>query len=52
MVLATIHTNDAASTLTRLTEMGVEPFLSASGVLGRAWRSASPGACAWSAAAR
>ena len=25
MVLATIHTNDAASTLTRLTEMGVEP---------------------------
>ena len=34
MVLATIHTNDAASTLTRLTEMGVEPFLTASGVLG------------------
>ena len=34
MVLATIHTNDAASALTRLTEMGVEPFLSASGVLG------------------
>ncbi len=34
MVMATIHTNDAASALTRLTEMGVEPFLSASGVLG------------------
>jgi type II secretory ATPase GspE/PulE/Tfp pilus assembly ATPase PilB-like protein len=34
MVLATIHTNDAASALTRLTEMGVEPFLSASAVLG------------------
>lgn len=34
MVLATIHTNDAASTLTRLTEMGVEPFLSASAVAG------------------
>jgi type IV pilus assembly protein PilB len=34
MVMATIHTNDAASALTRLTEMGVEPFLSASAVLG------------------
>jgi type IV pilus assembly protein PilB len=34
MVLATIHTNDAASTLTRLTEMGVEPFLSASAIAG------------------
>jgi type II secretory ATPase GspE/PulE/Tfp pilus assembly ATPase PilB-like protein len=34
LVMATIHTNDAASALTRLTEMGVEPFLSASGVLG------------------
>ncbi len=34
MVLATIHTNDASSTLTRLTEMGVEPFLSASAVAG------------------
>jgi type IV pilus assembly protein PilB len=34
LVLATIHTNDAASALTRLTEMGVEPFLSASSVLG------------------
>ncbi|WP_217914042.1 GspE/PulE family protein [Miltoncostaea marina] len=34
LVMATIHTNDAASALTRLTEMGVEPFISASGVLG------------------
>ncbi len=34
LVLATIHTNDAAGALTRLTEMGVEPFLSASAVAG------------------
>ena len=34
MVLATIHTNDAPGALTRLTEMGVEPFLSASAVAG------------------
>jgi type IV pilus assembly protein PilB len=34
LVMATVHTNDAASALTRLTEMGVEPFLSASGVVG------------------
>ena len=34
LVLATIHTNDAAGALTRLTEMGVEPFLSASAVTG------------------
>jgi type IV pilus assembly protein PilB len=34
LVMATIHTNDASSALTRLTEMGVEPFLSASAVLG------------------
>ena len=30
LVLSTLHTNDAASALTRLTEMGVEPFLVAS----------------------
>ena len=35
LVLATLHTNDAAGALTRLTEMGVEPFLSASAVVGR-----------------
>jgi type IV pilus assembly protein PilB len=32
LVLSTLHTNDAASALTRLTEMGIEPFLSASAV--------------------
>jgi len=31
-VLSTIHTNDALSTVTRLTDMGVEPFLVASSV--------------------
>jgi type IV pilus assembly protein PilB len=30
LVLSTLHTNDAPSALTRLTEMGVEPFLVAS----------------------
>jgi type IV pilus assembly protein PilB len=30
LVLSTLHTNDAASAITRLTEMGVEPFLTAS----------------------
>jgi type IV pilus assembly protein PilB len=34
LVLATIHTNDSASALTRLTEMGVAPFMSASAVIG------------------
>jgi general secretion pathway protein E len=32
MVFSTIHTNDAISTFTRLTDMGVEPFLVASSV--------------------
>jgi type IV pilus assembly protein PilB len=32
LVLSTLHTNDAPSTITRLTEMGIEPFLSASAV--------------------
>jgi type IV pilus assembly protein PilB len=32
LVLSTLHTNDAPSALSRLTEMGVEPFLSASAV--------------------
>ena len=30
LVFSTLHTNDAAGTLTRLTDMGVEPFLTAS----------------------
>ncbi len=29
LVLSTLHTNDASTTVTRLTEMGVEPFLTA-----------------------
>jgi type IV pilus assembly protein PilB len=32
LVLSTLHTNDAPAALTRLTEMGVEPFLTASAV--------------------
>jgi type IV pilus assembly protein PilB len=32
LVLATLHTNDAPQALTRLTEMGIEPYLSASAV--------------------
>ena len=32
LVLTTLHTNDAPSAITRLTEMGVEPFLVASAV--------------------
>lgn len=32
LVLSTLHTNDAPSTLTRLADMGVDPFLSASAV--------------------
>lgn len=32
-VLSTLHTNDAAGTITRLTEMGVEPFLTSSVLL-------------------
>jgi general secretion pathway protein E len=34
LVLATVHTNDAASTVTRLIDMGVEPFLLSSSLLG------------------
>jgi len=33
-VLSTLHTNDAPGTLTRLNEMGVEPFLTGSAVSG------------------
>src|SRR5215207_9050077 len=33
-VLSTLHTNDAPSALTRLTEMGVEPFLTGAAVTG------------------
>jgi type IV pilus assembly protein PilB len=34
LVLSTVHTNDAPSTITRLMDMGVEPFLIASSVIG------------------
>ena len=33
-VFSTLHTNDAASTITRLMDMGVEPFLIASSIAG------------------
>jgi type IV pilus assembly protein PilB len=32
LVLSTLHTNDAPTTITRLTEMGIEPFLVASAI--------------------
>ena len=34
LVLSTMHTNDAAGAVTRLIDMGIEPFLVASSVLG------------------
>lgn len=34
LVLATLHTNDTASSITRLTDMGVEPFLLSSSLIG------------------
>ncbi len=34
LVLSTLHTNDASSAVTRLVDMGVEPFLVASSVIG------------------
>jgi len=33
LVLSTLHTNDAAGAVTRLRDMGIEPFLIASGVI-------------------
>ena len=33
LVLSTLHTNDAASSVTRLTDMGIDPFMVASSVL-------------------
>ena len=33
LVLSTLHTNDAPSAITRLTEMDIEPFLSASAIV-------------------
>ena len=34
LVLATLHTNDAVSAVTRLSDMGIEPFLLSSSLLG------------------
>ena len=34
LVLATLHTNDSAAAVTRLVDMGIEPFLLASGLVG------------------
>ncbi len=34
LVLSTLHTNDAAGAITRLIDMGIEPFLVASSVIG------------------
>ncbi|MBI3898586.1 MAG: type II secretion system ATPase GspE [Gammaproteobacteria bacterium] len=34
LVLATLHTNDAAGAVTRLVDMGIEPFLVASSLIG------------------
>ncbi|MEN9775804.1 MAG: Type traffic warden ATPase [Pseudomonadota bacterium] len=34
LVLATLHTNDAVSAVTRLTDMGIEPYLLSSSLLG------------------
>jgi len=34
LVFSTLHTNDAASAITRLTDMGIEPFLVTSSVIG------------------
>ena len=34
LVFSTLHTNDASSALTRLLDMGVEPYLAASSVIG------------------
>jgi general secretion pathway protein E len=34
LVLATLHTNDTVSAVTRLTDMGVEPFLLSSSIVG------------------
>ncbi|MCF8721915.1 GspE/PulE family protein [Nitrospina gracilis] len=34
LVLSTLHTNDTASTISRLTEFGIEPFLMVSSIMG------------------
>ena len=51
MVLSTLHTNDAPSTINRLLNMGIEPFLVASSV-NCVWPSAWPASSAPSARSR
>ncbi|MEJ6950054.1 type II secretion system ATPase GspE [Natronospora cellulosivora (SeqCode)] len=34
LVLSTLHTNDAASSITRLIDMGIEPYMAASTIIG------------------
>ena len=51
LVLATLHTNDAPSAVTRLIDMGVEPFLLSSSCWA-CWPSAWCGGCARNAALR
>ena len=46
LVLATVHTNDAPSTVTRLIDMGVEPFLLSRRACSACWRSAWCASCA------
>ncbi len=46
LVLATLHTNDAPSAVTRLIDMGVEPFLLSSSRCSACWRSAWCASCA------
>jgi type IV pilus assembly protein PilB len=48
MVLSTLHTNDAPSTVNRLLNMGIEPFLVSSSVTA-SWRSGSRAGSARSA---
>ena len=50
LVFSTVHTNDAAGAITRLVDMGVEPFLVASLAHRRCWRSAWCAASARTAA--
>ena len=44
LVLSTLHTNDAPSAITRLIDMGIEPFLTSSAVRTPSWPSACPAA--------
>src|SRR5207245_2929255 len=45
LVLSTLHTNDAPGAITRLLDMGVEPYLVASALEGAAGVRAEEGGC-------